>query len=65
MDNSKSNPTKELPAGFDAAMLEEYASLSKLLQEFTDIPIIDKAWTFKSDNGNAGQFYQSLPLLLF
>ncbi|KZV17829.1 acylamino-acid-releasing enzyme-like [Dorcoceras hygrometricum] len=49
----KIQPTKELPAGFDAAMLEEYTSLSKLLQEFTDIPSIDKAWTFKSDSGNA------------
>ncbi|XP_073144166.1 acylamino-acid-releasing enzyme 1 isoform X4 [Henckelia pumila] len=53
MDNSKSNPAKEMPAGFDATMLEEYASTSKLLQEFTDIPTIDKAWTFKSDDGNA------------
>ncbi|XP_073056757.1 acylamino-acid-releasing enzyme 1 isoform X2 [Primulina eburnea] len=63
MDNSKSNPTKELPVGFDATMLEEYASLSKLLQEFTDIPTIDKAWTFKSDNedGSHAMFSISQP----
>ncbi|XP_057802776.1 acylamino-acid-releasing enzyme 2-like [Salvia miltiorrhiza] len=32
---------------------EEYASMSKLLQEFTSIPAIDKAWTFKSETEDA------------
>ena len=32
-------------------MEEEYASMSKLLQEFTNIPTIDKAWTFESESG--------------
>jgi hypothetical protein len=34
----------------DAATQEEYASVSKLLKEFTDIPTIDKAWAFKSES---------------
>lgn len=52
MDASKAaNPTKELPLGLDPNTEEEYASLSKLLQEFTSISSIDKAWTFKSNTG--------------
>lgn len=51
MDSAGTNPIKETPAGFDAAAEEEYESLSKLLKEFSDIPAIDKAWTFASQNG--------------
>ncbi|KAL9161718.1 hypothetical protein ABFS82_07G039500 [Erythranthe guttata] len=53
MDNAGGIPTKETPSSVDAATQEEYSSLSKLLQEFTDIPTIDKAWTFKSDDDDA------------
>lgn len=52
MDNKKV-PSKEISSGLDAATQEEYASLSRLLQEFTNIPTIDKAWTFKSETGMA------------
>ncbi|KAG8370318.1 hypothetical protein BUALT_Bualt14G0104400 [Buddleja alternifolia] len=47
-------------------MDEEYASLSKLLKEFTDIPIIDKAWTFNSEteDGSRAMFLISQPNLL-
>lgn len=49
MDDAVGSPTKDMPVGLDAATEEEYASVSKLLQEFTNIPTIDKAWTFKSE----------------
>ncbi|KAF9618650.1 hypothetical protein IFM89_002345 [Coptis chinensis] len=43
---------KEMPLGLDANMEEEYASQSKLLQEFTSISTINKAWVFKSGDGD-------------
>ncbi|CAA0840700.1 acylaminoacyl-peptidase-related [Striga hermonthica] len=49
MDNAGGIPTKDFAVGVDASAEEEYASVSKLLQEFTDIPTIDKAWTIKSE----------------
>ncbi|PIN21311.1 Dipeptidyl aminopeptidase [Handroanthus impetiginosus] len=52
MDNTGGCRTKEMPVGLDAATQEEYASVSKLVQEFTDIPTIDKAWTFKSETAD-------------
>ncbi|KAJ6351317.1 hypothetical protein OIU78_007270 [Salix suchowensis] len=55
MDASVSTSPKELPVGLDAKTEEDSASLSKLLQEFTSIPNIDKAWTFKSDTGTGSQ----------
>ncbi|XP_062168533.1 acylamino-acid-releasing enzyme-like isoform X2 [Alnus glutinosa] len=55
MDDSKAGPIKEMPLGLDATMEEEYASQSKLLQEFTSISNIDKAWIFKSDGGIGSQ----------
>ncbi|KAB1216759.1 Acylamino-acid-releasing enzyme [Morella rubra] len=55
MDDSKAGPTKEMPLGLDAAMEEEYTSQSKLLQEFSSISNIDKAWIFKSDGGIGAQ----------
>ncbi|KAI3469676.1 hypothetical protein Pfo_026339 [Paulownia fortunei] len=66
MDNTGGIPTKEMPVGLDAATQEEYASLSKLLQEFTDIPTIDKAWTFKSESEDvsSAMFLISQPNLL-
>uniref|UniRef100_A0A2N9IZB8 acylaminoacyl-peptidase n=1 Tax=Fagus sylvatica TaxID=28930 RepID=A0A2N9IZB8_FAGSY len=66
MDDSKAGPIKNMPLGLDAAIEEEYASQSKLLQEFTSIPNIDKAWIFKSDDGIGSQamFSISQPNLL-
>ncbi|KAG8658648.1 acylamino-acid-releasing enzyme isoform X2 [Manihot esculenta] len=55
MDASKDASPKELPLGLDASTEEEYASQSKLLQEFTSISSIDKAWTFKSNSGMGSQ----------
>eukprot|EP00258_Populus_trichocarpa_P007689 XP_002312565.3 acylamino-acid-releasing enzyme [Populus trichocarpa] len=55
MDASVSSSPKDLPVGLDAKTEEEYASLSSLLQEFTSIPNIDKAWTFKSNTGIGSQ----------
>ncbi|MQL86069.1 hypothetical protein Taro_018587 [Colocasia esculenta] len=46
---------KEMPLGIDAGTVEEYAFQSKLLKEFTDVPSIDKAWIFKSDDGNGSR----------
>ncbi|XP_021291724.1 acylamino-acid-releasing enzyme isoform X1 [Herrania umbratica] len=66
MDSSKAGLVKELPVGLDEATEEEYASQSKLLQEFTSISSIDKAWIFKSDSGKGSQamFSISQPNLL-
>uniref|UniRef100_A0A0E0BAI8 acylaminoacyl-peptidase n=1 Tax=Oryza glumipatula TaxID=40148 RepID=A0A0E0BAI8_9ORYZ len=36
----------------DALASEEYASQSKLLQEFTNVPSIDGAWVFQTNNGS-------------
>lgn len=51
MDASKAAPAKQVSSVLDATAEEEYASLSKLLQDFTNISSIDKAWTFNSGNG--------------
>lgn len=59
MDGSKDGPLKEMPLGIDAATEEEYASQSRLLQEFTSLSSIDKAWVFKSDSGTNSLFSQS------
>lgn len=66
MDASKAAPAKQVSSVLDATTEEEYASLSKLLQEFTNISSIDKAWTFNSGNGNGTQamFSISQPNLL-
>ncbi|KAE8728184.1 Acylaminoacyl-peptidase-related isoform 2 [Hibiscus syriacus] len=66
MDSSKAGPVKELPVGLDEDTEEEYASQSKLLQEFTSISTIDKAWVFKSERGLGSQamFSISQPNLL-
>ncbi|BFG14002.1 hypothetical protein CerSpe_002760 [Prunus speciosa] len=55
MDGSKAGSFKEMPLGIDATTEEEYASQSRLLQEFTGISSIDKAWIFKSDSGIGSQ----------
>ncbi|XP_038972532.1 acylamino-acid-releasing enzyme 1 isoform X3 [Phoenix dactylifera] len=46
---------KEMPLGIDATIEAEYASQAKLLQEFSNIPSIDKAWIFKSDGANCSR----------
>ncbi|XP_072978662.1 acylamino-acid-releasing enzyme 1 [Typha angustifolia] len=46
---------KEIPLGMEPTMLDEYASQAKLLQEFTKIPSVDKAWIFKSDSANTSR----------
>ncbi|KAL8481597.1 hypothetical protein ACS0TY_027926 [Phlomoides rotata] len=65
MDTKKVS-SKEMPLGLDAATEEEYASLSQLLQEFTNMPTIDKAWTFKSETEDVpcAMFSISQPTLL-
>lgn len=55
MDSSKVGLVKELPVGLDEAAEEEYASQSKLLQDFNSISSIDKAWIFKSDSGRMAE----------
>ncbi|CAL1411228.1 unnamed protein product [Linum trigynum] len=55
MEGSKAAPAKTLPLGLDPTMEEEYASQSKLLGELASISSIDKAWTFKSENGIGSQ----------
>ncbi|XP_057960226.1 acylamino-acid-releasing enzyme isoform X2 [Malania oleifera] len=55
MDGSGASPLKEVPLGLEIAVEEEYASQSKLLQEFTNISSIDKAWIFKSDGGRGSR----------
>lgn len=51
MDGLGVSSKNKLPTGVDALHEEEYASQSVLLQEFTNIPVIDNAWTFKSTSG--------------
>lgn len=51
MGGSGAASSKELPLGFDPTMGEEYASLSKLLLQFTNISSTNGAWVFKSDTG--------------
>ncbi|KAL6185036.1 hypothetical protein ACLB2K_041171 [Fragaria x ananassa] len=62
MDSSKASPTKELPLGIDETTEEEYASQSRLLQEFTNIASIEKAWIIPgSGNGSQAMFSFSQP----
>lgn len=51
MDASQADPLKEVSLGTDMTTEEEYASQSKLLQEFNNICSIDKAWIFQSEKG--------------
>lgn len=44
---------EDMPLGEDTADMEDYATLSKLLQEFASISSIEKAWIAKSENGLA------------
>ncbi|KAK4489302.1 hypothetical protein RD792_005106 [Penstemon davidsonii] len=60
------NPAEEVPEGLDEVTQQEYASLSKLLQGFIEIPTIDKAWSFRSgsEEGSHAMFMISQPSLL-
>ena len=50
MQASRSALKKENPLGMDVMSSEEYASQSKLLLEFTNVPSIESAWLFKTNN---------------
>ncbi|KAK9287677.1 hypothetical protein L1049_016115 [Liquidambar formosana] len=66
MTGSGAGPLKEMPLGLDPTTEEEYASQSKLFQEFINISNIDKAWIIKSDCGKGSKavFSISQPNLL-
>ncbi|KAJ8627118.1 hypothetical protein MRB53_020425 [Persea americana] len=51
---------KEMTHSMDATTEDEYASQAKLLQEFTNLSSIKKAWTFKCNNGNSSQIMFSI-----
>ncbi|XP_061348993.1 acylamino-acid-releasing enzyme-like [Gastrolobium bilobum] len=65
--SSVSAMDKEFPLGLDEVSEKEYATQSNLLNEFTSISNIDKAWVFKSDTdltASQGMFCVSQPNLL-
>lgn len=62
MGGSGADSVKEMPLGVDETIVEEYASQSKLLQEFINISNSDKAWVLKSDSGMAA--YLCAPCVL-
>lgn len=51
MDSPGVSPVMEVAGSLDAFTEEEYDSQSKLYKQFTNISIIEKAWTLKSSNG--------------
>ncbi|KAJ1295586.1 hypothetical protein BS78_01G234800 [Paspalum vaginatum] len=51
---------KGLPLGMDPTMVDEYASQSKLLQEFTKIPSFGKAWIVNSKDENTSSAVVSI-----
>ncbi|KAG9451856.1 hypothetical protein H6P81_004760 [Aristolochia fimbriata] len=55
MGSSEAALPKEMPLGMDPDMEEEYTFQSKLLQDFTNFPTVNKAWIFKSDDGNSSK----------
>ncbi|CAL4933401.1 unnamed protein product [Urochloa decumbens] len=57
---SEAAPDKGLPLGMDATMVDEYASQSKLLQEFVKIPSFGKAWIFNSKDENTSRAVVSI-----
>ncbi|PHT38969.1 hypothetical protein CQW23_22542 [Capsicum baccatum] len=65
MENYGASPSKDTPVGLDVISEEEYFSQSALLKEFAEIPVIEKAWTFKSDSGGSQVLFSiSQPNLL-
>lgn len=63
MEGSKVGPVKDLPLGLDPITEEEYTSQSNLLEEFTNISNIDKAWSFKSGSGMNAKLNLSISFL--
>ncbi|PAN47302.1 hypothetical protein PAHAL_9G250600 [Panicum hallii] len=57
---SEAAANKGLPLGMDATMVDEYASQSKLLQEFVKIPSFGKAWIFNSKDENKSRAVVSI-----
>ncbi|CAN6311156.1 unnamed protein product [Urochloa humidicola] len=57
---SEAAPDKGMPLGMDATMVDEYASQSKLLQEFVKIPSFGKAWIFNSKDENTSRAVVSI-----
>ncbi|EPS67862.1 hypothetical protein M569_06906, partial [Genlisea aurea] len=66
MDDVGVNPTKEKLSVFDDDATEKHASLSESLLEFSELPSIDKAWTFesKTEDSSRSMFVISQPNLL-
>ncbi|KAG5389212.1 hypothetical protein IGI04_030753 [Brassica rapa subsp. trilocularis] len=64
MDSSGTDSSKELHVGLDSATEEEYATQSKLLEEFMSIPTIDKAWILSSVSGSQAMVVMSQANLL-
>ncbi|KAL0716595.1 hypothetical protein Bca4012_065917 [Brassica carinata] len=64
MDSSGTDSAKELHVGLDSTTEEEYATQSKLLQEFMSVPTIDKAWIFNSGSGTQAMVSMSQANLL-
>ncbi|XP_010440446.1 PREDICTED: acylamino-acid-releasing enzyme-like [Camelina sativa] len=64
MDSSGTDSAKELHVSLDSTTEEEYATQSKLLKEFINIPSIDKAWIVNSDSGPQAMFALSQANLL-
>jgi len=57
---SEAAADKGLPLAVDATMVDEYASQSKLLQEFVKIPTIGKAWIFNSKDDDMSKAVVSI-----
>lgn len=55
MQAAAAMPEKVCPIGIDATTVDEYSSQAKLLQEFINVPSINKAWIFKSDAENTSE----------
>ncbi|KAI0516333.1 hypothetical protein KFK09_009005 [Dendrobium nobile] len=56
---------KDMPRGINETTVHEYDSQAKLLQEFSKVPSIDKAWIFKSDSGGSSRAMFSISQMNF
>lgn len=61
MQASGTVAAKDIPHETNETAMDEYDSQSKLLQEFSKVPSIDKAWIFKSDSGVLTTFSWAVP----
>ncbi|CAJ2673937.1 unnamed protein product [Trifolium pratense] len=67
MDNPKNSSQKDFPSGLDEESEQQYSLHSNLLQQFSTISSIDKAWIFNSNKDSSSQgmmFSVSQPNLL-